>query len=297
MQHTGVHAVKKNLRLLYPDFDESLQRHGLSLTKFNQFYANDTSPPLPQYILVKNSLQGMYERDRQKPFITATSYTIPPVIHQIWLGSPVPERYKKLMETWQRFPGWTYKLWTDMEVKTLFLENEDLYQSARNYGERSDILRYEILQRYGGVYIDVDVECLNPALFDFFHKRYRFYAGLEPLEWGKPLVIGNAIVASIPGHPVLDKLVKGLKRNWDACQAIKNQRPRDEDPYHSFETFMKTGPLYFTKKVEQNLDLLGADGLVFPPTFFIPSSPKSFLIETFACSLRRAPFIIGFIIG
>ena len=33
---------------------------------------------------------------------------------------------------------------------------------ARNLAERADVLRYEILRRHGGVYVDVDVECLRP---------------------------------------------------------------------------------------------------------------------------------------
>lgn len=36
------------------------------------------------------------------------------------------------------------------------------FDAAKNYGEKSDILRYEILFVYGGVYADVDVECLQP---------------------------------------------------------------------------------------------------------------------------------------
>jgi hypothetical protein len=126
------------------------------------------------------------------------------------------------------------------------------------------------------VYVDIDIECLNPAFFVFFHKVYRFYAGLEPLEWEKPLVMGNAILASSPGHPMLEKLVNNLKQNWNACQTLKTTDSSCEDPYKSADTFVKTGPLYFTKNVEENLALLGTDGVLFPPTFFYPIIPREF---------------------
>jgi mannosyltransferase OCH1-like enzyme len=35
------------------------------------------------------------------------------------------------------------------------------FDRATNVGMKSDVLRYEILWRYGGVYVDVDYECLE----------------------------------------------------------------------------------------------------------------------------------------
>ena len=41
------------------------------------------------------------------------------------------------------------------------LRNRDAYLAAPNFGQKADILRYELLERYGGVYVDVDMECLQ----------------------------------------------------------------------------------------------------------------------------------------
>lgn len=35
------------------------------------------------------------------------------------------------------------------------------FDAATNFGEKSDILRYEILEKHGGVYADVDVACVQ----------------------------------------------------------------------------------------------------------------------------------------
>jgi Glycosyltransferase sugar-binding region containing DXD motif len=40
------------------------------------------------------------------------------------------------------------------------MKNKEAFLSAYNYGMKSDILRYEILHSYGGVYIDTDYECV-----------------------------------------------------------------------------------------------------------------------------------------
>ena len=47
------------------------------------------------------------------------------------------------------------------DVKSIILKNKKAYSLAKNWGMKSDILRYEILQKFGGVYIDTDYECLQ----------------------------------------------------------------------------------------------------------------------------------------
>lgn len=41
------------------------------------------------------------------------------------------------------------------------LKNTNPYINGSNYGEKSDVLRYEILQQFGGIYVDCDFECLK----------------------------------------------------------------------------------------------------------------------------------------
>ncbi|GAI63343.1 unnamed protein product, partial [marine sediment metagenome] len=93
---------------------------------------------------------------------------IPKIIHQIWLGSPFPEKYAYFQSTWQlHHPDWEYKLWTEKEIEEFGLTNKAAYDESTNYGQKSDIARYEILYRIGGLYVDTDFECFNN--FDLFH--------------------------------------------------------------------------------------------------------------------------------
>lgn len=260
--------ILPNFRTLYPDFDLSRQRHGFSAGRFQSHYGGLDPHNLPKYVSDFFSLKQIYDNDRIKS-PSSTAYKIPPIIHQIWLGSPMPEKYKTLTHAWQAFKGWEYKLWTDEEVKTLSLYNEKLYKAAHNYGERSDLLRYEILYRFGGVYVDADVECMNPEYFEFAHREYSFYAGLEPLEWWKPLLIGNALFASTPQNPILHQLITHMQKNWDDFEETKRM-PYIEKKIHTTDTLSKTGPFYVTETILNNLALLKNDGIILPPTFFYP---------------------------
>lgn len=87
---------------------------------------------------------------------------IPKIIHQIWLGN----KYKppiEWMQTWkEKHPDWEYKLWTDEDVKNLPMKCRRAFDlQPKDYVYQSDVLRYEILFRYGGIFIDADSTCLK----------------------------------------------------------------------------------------------------------------------------------------
>ena len=178
---------------------------------------------------------------------------IPKIIHQIWLGSPFPEKYKKIQETWiVNHPDWEYKLWQDEDIDNLGLENIDLYDAALNYGMKSDIARYEILYRIGGLYVDTDFECLKP--FDVFHHNCDFYAGLCT---GAEVTFVNALIGCSPGHPIMRECVKRLHVKKENKKGFR-------------ETLLQTGPFFFT---ECFLAVAGKEGTVdiaFPSNYFYP---------------------------
>ncbi len=172
-----------------------------------------------------------YENYR-KNFTYHKEPLIPKIIHQIWIGSPLPQHCKMFQETWKKLhPDWKYVLWSDQDIRNLGLKNMNLYNKASNYGEKSDIARYEILYKFGGLYIDTDFKGLQS--FDFLHHTCSFYAGF--LYSRKPSIyeIANGLMGSAPGHPVLKQCIETMKRtnNDNSPMAIIN----------------RTGPLHLTK--------------------------------------------------
>lgn len=191
------------------------------------------------------------------------SCRIPKIVHQIWLGGKVPSIYKEWMESWALLKGWEYKLWTDEEVKDLPLYNRALFESVENFGEKSDILRLELLRLYGGVYVDTDFQCLNPEYFEELHHDFDFYIGIEPLEHGRiekyrMFKFCNAIIASAPGHTLITALVENLKANYFA--------------YMQASVIQRTGPSYITRIIYE-YEKRGAHkqrNLYAPTTVFYP---------------------------
>lgn len=130
---------------------------------------------------------------------------IPKIIHQIWIGDK-SKQPKELMNTW-KMEGWEYKLWTEKEIDELQLENKRLYDyfyDKKCYYGASDVVRLEILKRFGGIYIDADTERLEPI--DEIMEGCTFWSVWSNTE-GR---IANGVIATIPEHPIVVNYLKEM---------------------------------------------------------------------------------------
>lgn len=116
-------------------------------------------------------------------------------------------------------PEWEHRLWTDEDFG--WLQNQALFDaaseiSAGHEGQlRSDIARYEILHRYGGVYVDCDMEALRPL--DPLLEHRAFAAWELDGVW-----VNNAVLGAEPGHPMLAQLIRRIPAQ---CRRHKGKRP------------------------------------------------------------------------
>ncbi len=164
-----------------------------------------------------------------------TPTRIPKVIHFIWLGpKPFPTGSARNIHSWmKKHPAWVFKFWTDSDrgipvegmqrcsIQDLsFTHLGGLLEKTTNFGEQSDILRYEILFQEGGVYVDHDVECM--ASFDSLHEGVDFYVPLE-----KPHLVvgidshifpGICLIGSRPLHPILKQTLENVRACWDQVE-------------------------------------------------------------------------------
>ena len=89
---------------------------------------------------------------------------IPKIIHYCWFGGKeMPELAVKCIESWKKYlPEYELRLWNE---DTFDL---DMYPYAREaYDNRkfafvTDVVRLWALEKFGGVYMDTDVEVLRP---------------------------------------------------------------------------------------------------------------------------------------
>lgn len=86
---------------------------------------------------------------------------IPKILHLIWLGGdPLPAAYQANRDEFERLhPEWHIYEWTDINLPDLACDYE--FHMTENQSARSDVLRIEMLYRFGGVYMDRDVRVLR----------------------------------------------------------------------------------------------------------------------------------------
>lgn len=145
---------------------------------------------------------------------------IPKVMHQVWVGNPMPDHLKKYGEMWQEMhPDWDYKLWSEENLD--WLEHQDLFDAweehaPRNRGQwQANIARLEILYRFGGVYTDCDMQPLKniDPLMEQVASKGAFCAWQREVGHKKGPLLTNAFCGSYAGHTAMRSLLDGLRHN------------------------------------------------------------------------------------
>lgn len=251
------------------DFDTSMQLHTQTYKKF---------PFIGNLLNIARNLYQKYNLD----VITASQQgAIPPIIHHVWFGRPLSQEDKTLRKTWeQHHPNWRFVLWTDrpendrraivvyswkelqhvlnysdaryivVDVARLKFGNRCFFDMSHNYGEKSDIIKYEIVHRIGGVYVDCDFECLKP--FNILHQSYDFYTGMQPLDTDFAQ-LGAALFGAKPKHPILAHAIKTIERD-------RRFKP----------IVMRSGPIHFSCSFIACAGQNGKKDIAFPASFFYP---------------------------
>ena len=180
---------------------------------------------------------------------TAVS-VIPRQFHRIWVGdAPLPDQFVEYGKTWlAHHPGWKMRTWTDDSLPSSV--RPEALDRRRHPNERANILKYELLRLYGGVYIDMDFECLR-SIEELIEGLDFFVAESRPGE------VKSAIIGSVPGHPILER-------------AVREVRPRADFGHDKHSA----GVLFFDALVRQF-----PEAHRFPPGYFYRSGSEAYAVH------------------
>lgn len=176
---------------------------------------------------------------------------LPKIIHQIWIGPyPIPLEFIRTVK--DKHPGWKHYLWTDKNIP--HLQNEILYRGAHDiWALKADIICYELLQMYGGIYIDADWICLS-SLDAFLDK--------ELFVWNYPSksILWNGIIGVPANHPAMAQCIAAISLHADKVLAAST----------SMDAVQWTGPRMLHniwKYLQPRPDPL-------PSSYFLPEIPQ-----------------------
>ena len=193
---------------------------------------------------------------------------IPKKLHYIWLGgNPLPEIALKCMESWKKFcPDYEIVVWDEsnlnLDINTYCREAYD----AKKFAFCSDVLRYDVLYKHGGVYLDIDVEFVKP-IDDMLNNH--IFLGFESPEFVAPGLIMGAEAGS--------ETIKTLLSEYDDEHFVL------ENGKFNYKTICARVTEYLCKNCglvqDGSKQLLDGNIAIYPVEYFCPYNAVTKKIE------------------
>ncbi len=176
--------------------------------------------------------------------------SIPHIIHQIWSGidGELPYFFKMLGNTWRyHHPNWEYRLWDNDKINKFIFdfypEYSEKYNNFKYNIQRWDAIRYLILYKFGGLYVDFDYECIKPI--DQLIKNIECCFSCEPeqhcIYFGKNTLFNNALIGCNPENDFIKKIIS------EVFNPVDPHKHQDRN----MEVLVSTGPLMLTNLYEK----------------------------------------------
>ena len=196
---------------------------------------------------------------------------IPKIIHQLWIGPKPPPT--KFMDTWKNIHeplGFQYIRWTEAELNKRGFKTQlgDKINDMNEINGKADIIRWELLYEYGGIFVDADSICIEPftdllslnkSFAGYENEKVRA-AGWATQEYSDVLapthpLIATGTMAFPPKHELPRLAIEWIKNNKIAYRTTQQRAWRTVGPGLLTR-------LYFSKKWK--------DITILPSYYFLP---------------------------
>lgn len=177
------------------------------------------------------------------------------------------ERKPELLENIERLktinPGWSYKLWTDEDIKSYVLEHFgprmyryfELINPA--YGAvKADLFRYLLMYNEGGVYLDIKSSIDKPLddfllpsdelILAYWDETKELKGRRQSPEEPRGILMQWFLIAG-PRHPILRELVVQVLRAIDEYNFVR-------DGAGQWNVFMLSGPQRYEEVIRTHKD-------------------------------------------
>lgn len=187
---------------------------------------------------------------------------IPKIFHQIWLGGEMPDAHKYFRDhLLELHPNWQYMFWNEENLPKL--KNQEFLNQNMQLMFKSDIIRYEMLEKYGGIYVDTDYLVLK-NLDELLNRDYIIVRDHDA-DWD--LCLSNAFIGFIPNQNLIKYVVNMIPVSMQKINLLT--KPARSD-YLSM-----IGPGLIRKAV---LEIM-PNAFIWPKKYFSPISKSSKMHE------------------
>ena len=153
---------------------------------------------------------------------------IPKIIHYCWFGGgPMPELAFRCMESWKEMlPGYEIRRWDENSFDCNICDYVKEAYGRKKWAFVSDYARFYVLEKYGGLYFDTDLELIRPIddivnSGSFIATESRYYPRRDSLLWGGKKGsngMGNALnpglgIGAMPHDPMIKEILDNYNKD------------------------------------------------------------------------------------
>lgn len=183
---------------------------------------------------------------------------IPKRIIYCWFGgNQKPKNVQKCIDSWKKYmPDYEYLEINETNFDVNLFEYSKAAYENKVWGFVGDPIRLWALYKYGGIYLDTDVE-----VYQSFDKLLDndFFIGVE-----QPHYFGNATIGSTPNNSIVKEILERYesgKEKWEL-----------KEDWHDY----RTGPMVLTDVLEKYVD---RDNMGYQKTDKITIYPKKYFVN------------------
>lgn len=188
---------------------------------------------------------------------------IPKIIHYAWFGSELPEKVQLRVNTWKKvMPDWDFKFWNEKNYDLGRFEFSYEMYKQKKLGFVTDELRYDVLNEFGGLYLDTDM-IIKKILDSILNHN---------MVWG--FQYDNSLATEIIASQPNQKLLQDILNVYDGSKFPDIHKQLNDMTSNPIITkiFLNEFDAFKTNGVEQ---LVGSDIMIYPKDYFIYLSRNS----------------------
>ncbi len=183
---------------------------------------------------------------------------IPKRIIYCWFGSKEkPKNVQKCIDSWKKYmPDWEYIEINENNFDINLFEFSKAAYDAKVYGFVPDPVRLWALYKYGGIYLDTDVE-----VYQSFDKLLdnNLFVGVE-----QPHYFGNATIGATPKNKIIKEVLEKYEKGEEKWEL--------KEDWHDY----RTGPMVLTDVLA---NYVNRDSMEYQKTNDITVYPKKYFVD------------------
>jgi mannosyltransferase OCH1-like enzyme len=187
---------------------------------------------------------------------------IPKKIHYVWLGGEKPPFIENCIASWRKnCPDYEIIEWNDCNFDVN--SNDYCHQAYENkkWAFASDYIRLSVLYKYGGIYLDTDIEVVR-SFDEFLHLK----AFATIAKWVSFMEVQNGFIAAESGN----EWVKNILDYYEKVTFVNTNGKLEIDatgPLILTSITKKLYPTFKLEDIEQHFEHLS----IYPDEYFTAS--------------------------